>query len=144
MFLGTFRIQPSQVLPRLRESNMHQARFVTRPSGSSTAVADLQVRKVRTRIRPSVATRVPPERQPLSGMIIADSLHGAHAGEGHSPDRHERQMAFAGSQCGADPFGAERAQKSGPRDSVDSFDGQIQNWDLQELVIERRYACAAQ
>ena len=57
---------------------MHEAGFVTGPARSTIAEAQFQIGKVGARVRASILAGLPPKRQPLARMAIADSLGGAH------------------------------------------------------------------
>src|SRR5512143_833007 len=74
---GSRRIEPAKVFTRPRESNMHQAGFVARPAGSSIAEGRLQIGKVRASVGAAILAGLPPKRQPLARMAVADCLRRA-------------------------------------------------------------------
>src|SRR5688572_7338285 len=105
---------------------MKQAGFVAGPAGTAPAKTDLEVREIRTGIKPAFVTGLPPERQPLSRMIIADSLNDAHACKDDGPYRHEREMTLLQGQGAANSLRSQHAEPFRSGHSIDALDRQIQ------------------
>src|SRR5207237_8040042 len=101
---------------------MKKTGFIARPARSAIAEADLEVRKIWTSVRSSILAGLPPKRQPLAGMAIADSLHGAHHCEHDCPNRHVREVSPARRQRSADRRRIEPSKHPRARDPIDPHD----------------------
>ncbi len=89
-FRGTCGIESTEVFARARERNVHETGFVARPARSVFAEAGFHIGEIRARISPSILAGLPPERKPLSGMAVGQSVCGTEAHKHNRPDRHEQ------------------------------------------------------
>src|SRR5262245_26605004 len=143
-FRSTCKVQASQILTRLRESEMGKTGGVAGPSRSSSAVRELQVREIGTCVGAPIEARLPPEWHPLTWMVIPHSLSGAHADEYQTPDGHKHDISLSRSQGSAEPCRIEESKKPRSCDPIDTFDRQVHQGHLKKLVIEGRHPGAAQ
>src|SRR5262245_8738236 len=83
----------TQIFAGAHEGDMQETSFVAGPTGAVGTVVELQVGQIGTCVRAPFVTGLAPERDPLAGMRVTDSLECTQHYKSQRPNRHECEMA---------------------------------------------------
>src|SRR6266481_4090871 len=85
-----------------------------------------------------------PEGHKLSGMLVTNTLHGAHRRKHDRPEANVRQVTLASHKRAAESRWVEPPKQLRSRRPIDQLDHDVQYRNRQQLIVELRHPCALQ
>src|SRR2546425_27905 len=95
-------------------------------------------------MRPIFPAGLLPEGRKLSGVLVTNTLHGAHHRKHDRPKGNERQVTLASYKRAAESRWVEPSKQLRSRGPIDQLDHDVQYRNRQQLIVELRRPCALQ
>src|SRR5437588_1726749 len=85
-----------------------------------------------------------PEGHKLSGVLVTNTLYGAHHRKHARPEANVRQVTPASHKRAAESRWVEPPKQLPSRGPIDQLDHDVQYRNRQQLIVELRHPCALQ